>query len=94
MVRTAYLRVVNLTEALERARRQRMGLDPDGARNPREDAGSDPTVLGLGRRCPECQTEGFPEMVDLVRGTVDMTCPACEHVWEADRRLVPTIGDS
>lgn len=75
---------MNLSEALDRARRERNGevVEAPYLRS----VPSEP----LGARCPECETVGLPELIDLARNTVDMACPACRHVWVADRSRVPT----
>lgn len=74
-----------MSEALERARRERLGqVDPDGE--------GDETVEPpkMSAYCAKCNCIGFPELVDLVRGTVEMVCPGCHHVWIADRSAIPT----
>jgi hypothetical protein len=76
---------VTLSEALDRARRERLGEDLAAWRATDADEAAAPTV-----NCEKCNCIGFPELVDLVLGTVEMVCPACHHVWIADRSAIPT----
>ncbi|HUW02285.1 MAG TPA: hypothetical protein VMW08_08040 [Acidimicrobiales bacterium] len=75
---------MTLSEALEQARRVRLGQEVADRVDAEKSPASEPTV-----RCEKCNCIGFPEMVDLVRGTVELVCPACQHVWVADRSVVP-----
>lgn len=78
------LAAVNLSEALERARRQRLG-EPEPFTVIAGDKQDPPGMI-----CPRCGTVGFPELVDLVRSVVELSCPACEYAWQADRSQIPT----